>query len=190
MSKRLRAASTPAHPLRVVPIRGLNRRCSVSRWLNELAFAPIDYQPDRPVDEWSGDHGCGAQYFSQECVFRLAPIAGLPIPVPAADRLAFVERRLEAGDERAQRIWITMGCYLGYGLAHYADFYDLRHVLVIGGCSCGAAGAILVEAARSVLAAEFPEIGTIDIRLPDDESRRVGLAIAAASLPAAGGRQP
>ena len=41
-------------------------------WLNELAFAPIDYSPEAPVEEWSGDIGCGASYFSQQCVFRLA----------------------------------------------------------------------------------------------------------------------
>ena len=38
-------------------------------WLNELAFAPIDYSPNAPADEWSGDKGCGASYFSQQCVF-------------------------------------------------------------------------------------------------------------------------
>ena len=40
-------------------------------WLNELAFAPIDYSPTAPLEEWSGDRGCGASYFSQQCAFRL-----------------------------------------------------------------------------------------------------------------------
>ncbi|MCU0256963.1 MAG: hypothetical protein MUF60_09470, partial [Vicinamibacterales bacterium] len=52
----------------------------ITGWLNELAFAPVDYQPDAPVDEWSGDRGVGALYFSQQCVFRLAPRAGIAIP--------------------------------------------------------------------------------------------------------------
>src|SRR5262249_27203635 len=30
----------------------------ITPWLNEIAFAPIDYQPDAPRDEWSGDAGC------------------------------------------------------------------------------------------------------------------------------------
>ncbi len=50
---------------------------NITDWLNELAFAPVDYQPDAPADEWSGDRGVGALYFSQQCVFRLAPRAGI-----------------------------------------------------------------------------------------------------------------
>lgn len=45
-------------------------------WLNELAFAPVDYNAHASVEEWSGDIGCGASYFSQQCVFRLAPAWG------------------------------------------------------------------------------------------------------------------
>ena len=48
---------------------------NITDWLNELAFAPVDYAPEAPADEWSGDRGCGVQYFSQQCVFRLAPQA-------------------------------------------------------------------------------------------------------------------
>ena len=158
---------------------------NVSRWINELAFAPVDYQPDAPVDEWSGDRGCGSQYFSQQCVIRLAQTAGLAMPSGAADaeKFACVQERLEAGDERAQLIWTSMGYYLAYGLAHYADFYELRHVLVLGGCTSGTGGPLMIAAARSALAEEFPELGHINIQLPDEKSRRVGLAIAAASLP-------
>ncbi len=32
-------------------------------WLNELAFAPVDYRLDAPVDPWSGDAGCGGDVF-------------------------------------------------------------------------------------------------------------------------------
>ena len=68
-------------------------------WLNELAFAPIDYNPTAPVDEWSGDIGCGSQYLSQQCVFRLAPRAGIQIPVKITDaeKLIFVQERLDGG---------------------------------------------------------------------------------------------
>jgi hypothetical protein len=54
----------------------INSRGAVTNWLNELAFAPIDYNPEGPIDEWSGDRGVGSQYFSQQCVFRLAPKGG------------------------------------------------------------------------------------------------------------------
>ena len=53
---------------------------NITPWLNELAFAPVDYQPDAPADEWSKDVGCGVQYFSQQAVGRLAPRAGTLVP--------------------------------------------------------------------------------------------------------------
>lgn len=156
-------------------------------WLNELAFAPIDYSPEAPVEEWSGDSGCGASYFSQQCVFRLAPTAGIQIPdgLTDAKKLEFVQEQLEAGHEGATKIWQSMGVYLGYGLAHYADFYPIKHVLVLGRCTSGRGGEYIVEGAKKVLQAEFPELlASLQIHLPDEKSRRVGQSIAAASLPA------
>jgi len=155
-------------------------------WLNELAFAPIDYSPNAPVEEWSGDIGCGASYFSQQCVFRLAPKAGIEIPsgLADADRLKFVQGLLESGHEGALKIWQSMGVYLGYGLAHYADFYDIKHVLILGRCTSGRGGELILEGAKQVLQYEFPKLSTrIHIQLPDEKSRRVGQSIAAASLP-------
>jgi predicted NBD/HSP70 family sugar kinase len=157
-------------------------------WLNEMAFAPIDYNPSAPADEWSGDIGVGALYFSQQCVFRLAPKAGIQIPgdITDAEKLKFVQEKLEAGHEGALKIWQSMGIYLGYGLAHYADFYDLRHLLILGRCTSGRGGDLLLEGANQVLKAEFPEHAHINVQLPDEKSRRVGQSIAAASLPALG----
>ena len=155
-------------------------------WLNELAFAPIDYSPNAPVEEWSGDIGCGASYFSQQCVFRLAPKAGIEIPTELtdADKLKHAQEKLEAGHEGAKQIWQSMGVYLGYGLAHYADFYDIKHVLILGRCASGHGGELILEGAKEVLYAEFPELAEcIHIQLPDEKSRRVGQSIAAASLP-------
>jgi predicted NBD/HSP70 family sugar kinase len=155
-------------------------------WLNELAFAPVDYSPNAPVEEWSGDLGCGASYFSQQCVFRLAPKAGIEIPVDLtdADRLKFVQEKLEAGHVGAEKIWQSMGVYLGYSLAHYADFYDIKHVLILGRCTTGRGGDLILEEAKQVLQAGFPELtGRVHIQLPDEKSRRIGQSIAAASLP-------
>jgi hypothetical protein len=73
---------------------------------------------------------------------------------------------------------------MGYGLAHYADFYDLRHVLILGRCTSGSGGQIILDGAYEVLRAEFPELAArTHIQLPDEKSRRVGQSIAAASLP-------
>jgi predicted NBD/HSP70 family sugar kinase len=155
-------------------------------WLNELAFAPIDYNPHGPVDEWSGDTGVGSQYLSQQCVFRLAPKAGIAIPnnVTDAEKLAYVQGLLAAGHDGAVKIWQTMGIALGYALAHYADFYTLNHVLILGRCASGEGGKLLLDGAASVLNTEFPELaGQIHVQLPDEKSRRVGQSIAAASLP-------
>ena len=161
---------------------------NITGWLNELAFAPVDYSPDAPKDEWSGDRGCGALYFSQQCVFRLAPRAGIQIPddITDAEKLKFVQEKLEAGDEGARKIWQSMGYYMGYGVAHYADFYDeLRHVLILGRCTSGQGGPLILHGANEVLRFEFPELAAqINIQLPDEKSRRVGQSIAAASLPA------
>ena len=39
----------------------VNEKGNITGWLNELAFVPVDYHPAAPVDEWSGDAGCGVQ---------------------------------------------------------------------------------------------------------------------------------
>ncbi len=164
----------------------------ITDWLNELAFAPVDYQPEAPQDEWSGDRGVGALYFSQQCVFRLAPAAGIAIPAGRTDaeRLKVVQEKLEAGHPGARQIWETMGTYMGYALAHYADFLTLKHVLLLGRCTSGSGGPLLLEWSRKVLDREFPELfSRLQIHLPDEKIRRVGQSIAAASLPPLAGNR-
>ncbi len=164
----------------------VNRQGQIMGWLNELAFAPIDLSSTAPREEWSGDVGCGASYFSQQCVFRLAPKARIEMPanVTDAEKLKFVQEKLEAGHEGALKIWQSMGVYLGYGLAQYADFYDIKHVLILGRCTSGRGGDLLIEGAQAVLGAEFPELlKRITLHLPDEAIRRVGQSVAAASLP-------
>ena len=55
------------------------------------------------------------------------------------------------GDPRAEKVYDTVGTYLGYSVAHYADHYDLRHVLVTGRVTTGAGGERLLMRAREVL---------------------------------------
>jgi len=159
----------------------------LTTWLNELAFCPVDYDPEAPVDEWSGDPGCGAQYFSQQAVFRLAPQAGIPLDagLGPAQKLKVVQQMADSGDDRARRIFETLGCYVGYGIAHYADFYVLRNVLILGRVTSGEGGTMILNRAQEVLRTEFPALAErINLRLPDEATRRVGQAVAAASLPA------
>ena len=84
--------------------------------------------------------------------------------------------------ERAWKIYQTIGVYLGYSTAHYAEFYDFEHLLVLGRVTSGSGGEIIVGTARKVLANEFPEL-RIQLHLPDEKEKRHGQAIAAASLP-------
>lgn len=162
---------------------------TITPWLNELAFAPIDYRIDAPCDEWSGDAGCGVQYFSQQGVARLATLAGFDFPseIGLPDRLVSVQRAMSAGERRARLIYETIGVCFGHALAHYANFYDLRHVLILGRVTSGLGGEIILERARTVLRAEFPELADrIELHAPDENNKRHGQAVAAASLPATG----
>ena len=167
----------------------VTRDGNITSWLDELAFVPIDYDPGAPVDEWSGDYGVGSQYFSQQAVGHLIPRAGIelpPGPPPGLpERLKIVQALRGQGDERATRIYQTLGVYLGYGVAHFASFYDLRHVLVLGRVTSGPGGDDIVNGARRVLETEFPELAArIAFHVPDEHEKRHGQAIAAASLPA------
>jgi predicted NBD/HSP70 family sugar kinase len=160
---------------------------NITTWLNELAFAPIDYRADAPRDEWSGDIGCGVQYFSQQGVGRLAACAGFGFPatLPLPEQLIEVQHAMKAGDVRARAIYETIGDCFGYAIAHYADFYTVRNLLVLGRVSSGEGGEIILARAMTVLRDEFPALAeSIHLRTPDEKSKRHGQATAAASLPA------
>jgi predicted NBD/HSP70 family sugar kinase len=97
---------------------------------------------------------------------------------------------MTAGDPLAAQVYETIGTYVGYGVAHYADFYELKHVLILGRVTTGKGGDIILAKAQEVLRMEFPELADkISIALPDEKSRRVGQSIAAASLPAIKGEK-
>jgi predicted NBD/HSP70 family sugar kinase len=164
----------------------MDKKGRILGWLNELAFAPVDYNPQAPTDEWSGDAGVGALYFSQQAVNKLLPAAKIKVPTKMGlpERLVEVQKLMAAGDERAAKIYETIGVYLGYTIPHYVDFYDFAHMLILGRVTTGAGGDIVLSKAREVLDREFPEIASsIAIHVPDEKTRRVGQAVAAASLP-------
>jgi len=164
----------------------VNHDGNITGWLNELAFAPVDYRPNGPQDEWSGDCG-GVQYFSQQATNSVATSAGMKFPAEMGlpERLVELQKKVAAGDPRVAQVYETIGTYVGYGVAHYADFYELKHVLILGRVTTGKGGDIILSKALEVLQREFPELaGNISIALPDEKSRRVGQSIAAASLPA------
>jgi predicted NBD/HSP70 family sugar kinase len=160
---------------------------NITSWLNELAFAPVDYRANGPVDEWSGDMGVGALYFSQQATNRVASGAGMEFAadMPLPERLVVLQKKMAAGDSFARQVYESMGVFLGYGVAHYADFYDLKHVLILGRVTTGEGGEIILTQGLDVLRKDFPELASrISVALPDEANRRVGQSIAAASLPA------
>lgn len=159
---------------------------SLTPWLNELAFTPIDARPDAPADEWSGDRGCGVQYFSQQAIPRLARAAGIPLPdnMPLPEKLLAVQELMDARDPRASRIYETIGTWFGFTVLLYREFYPLRNVLVLGRVTSGPGGEVILDRARRVIQAQAPSLAP-DIRLimPDETDKRHGQAVAAASLP-------
>ena len=159
---------------------------NVTGWLNELAFAPVDANPEAMADEWSGDIGCGVKYFSQDGVIKLAPRAGIELngDDAPAQKLKAVQALMEAGDSRAEAVYRSIGVYLGHTLAFYHSFYGLKYVLLLGRVMSGKGGDIILDTCKAVLAEEYPEVADkIVPTLPDEKARRVGQSVAAASLP-------
>jgi hypothetical protein len=170
----------------------LNKEGHLTGWLNELAFGPVDFGPAAASEEWSGDVGVGAVYFSQQAVDRLAAAAGIRFPaeMPLPERLVDVQQRVatggapDDGSVGAAQIFVTVGTYLAYTIPWYGEFYDFDDLLILGRVTSGRGGEVLLDTARSVLESEFPEVAErVSLHVPDEESRRVGQAVAAASLP-------
>ncbi len=158
----------------------------ITGWLNELAFVPVDANPDAMIDEWAGDIGCGVKYFSQDSVIKLAPAAGIELDESAApaQKLKAVQALMAEDDPRAAKIYESIGCYLGHTLAYYYETYGFRYVLLLGRVMSGKGGDLLFETCQKVLNDEYPEVAAkFQLTLPDEYFRRVGQSMAVASLP-------
>ena len=156
-------------------------------WISELAFAPVDLNEEAMADEWSTDIGVGCKYFSQDAVIKLAPRAGIELDdsLTPAEKLVRVQELMESGDRRAKEVFENIGVYLAYTIVQYAHFYDVKHVMVLGRVMSGKGGEVVLAKCQEVLADEFPAFyAGIKVMLPDENTRRVGQAVAAASLPA------
>lgn len=58
---------------------------------------------------------------------------------------------MEKGNERAATIYDTIGAYFGYAIAYYSEFYDIKHVLIMGRVTSGVCCVILLKRAKEVL---------------------------------------
>lgn len=163
----------------------VNRHGAITGFLNELAFAPLDFNDEGAVDEWSGDYGCGVKYLSQDAIIRLAKTAGIDIDpsLSLAKQLECVQKLVEERNEQAIEVFKTVGVYLGYAILYYHHFYQMDYVMLLGRVTSGYGGVIMIEHAMSIIEIENEKLAhVIQIMLPDESSRRVGQSVAAASL--------
>ena len=161
---------------------------NVLGWINELAFAPVDLNENALQDEWSTDFGVGCKYFSQDAVIKLAPAAGIELDpaLSLAEKLKVVQKLMEADDPRAQKVFESIGVYFGYTTLLYSKFYDLDYIMLMGRVMSGKGGDTILRVTNEILAEEYPELAAkCLVTLPDEKMRRVGQAVAAASLPKA-----
>ena len=165
----------------------VDKDMNVLGWISELAFAPVDLNENAMVDEWSTDIGVGCKYFSQDAVIKLAPRIGIELDesLSPAEKLKVVQKLMEADDPRAQKVFESIGAYLAYTVVLYSQFYDLRHLMMLGRVMSGTGGDTIMSVCQKILAEEFPALNEkVEVIVPDEKTRRVGQSVAAASLPA------
>ncbi|CAE7240875.1 SPAC4G8.04 [Symbiodinium pilosum] len=171
-------------------------------WINELCYVKLDMNPEAPTDPWTkGSHtGISHMYLGQRGATKLAAKAGVKVPpnyvYPHPDMctikhedhaqcLKLIQKAMEdpAQKPQVEKLYITMGVYLGYALAQYCEFYPIDHIMILGRVSKGAGGDIMLGTAKKVLETEFPEFAGIQFHTADDHFKAVGQCIAAAALP-------
>ncbi len=145
--------------------------------------------PTAVADEWSGDRGVGANYFSQQAVEQAGPRG------PACPSRRTCAARTAQGGPGARRPGAT--CRRPGGSSRtIGDLPRLHRPLVRDvlrlqeparprtGHVRGRAGTSSWTRPAKVLRHEFPETAArVRLHLLDEKSRRVGQAVAAASLP-------
>lgn len=165
----------------------VDRRGCLTGRLSELAFAPVDMNPEAPADEWSQDIGVGAMYFSQQAVNHLATKMGVKFPksMKLPERLKKVQGMMEKEDVVALRIFQRIGLFLGYSVPWYREFYGFDSMMLLGRVTSGYGGIVMQETASMVLEDQYPEIAAeVELFMPDEKFRRLGQSVAAAQIPA------
>ena len=164
----------------------VNPKGQMTGRISELAFAPVDFNPASPKDEWSGDAGVGAMYFSQQAVNHLACKYGFKFPksMKLPERLKVVQEAMEKHDTRALKVYLMIGRYLANAVCWYREFYDFQNLMILGRVTSGLGGDIILETAKMGLEAIAPEIAEeVDVFMPDEKARRLGQSVAAAQIP-------
>ena len=154
--------------------------------ISELAFAPVDFNPEAPRDEWSGDAGVGAMAFSQQAVDWLARKHDFKFPasMKLPERLKTVQAAMEKGDPAALKTFMQIGRFLAHAIPWYNEFYDYSNMMILGRVTSGLGGEVILETAKTMLRDVYPEWAEkIDVFMPDEKARRLGQSVAAAQIP-------
>ena len=103
----------------------------------ELGHVKVEYHD--PVLCSCGTRGCIEAYVGMKGIARIAnaALAAKPVTSLTPDKLATKEICVaaNAGDETARQILITVGRYLGRGIAHFIDIFNPEKVVLAGGAS-------------------------------------------------------
>ena len=95
-----------------------------------------------------------------------------------------MQKLAEQGVPYALEIFKSIGVYLGHTLCLYEMLYDIRNLIVLGRVASGVGGDLIVSECQRVLREEYPELAEkLRGMLPDEQVRRGGQSMAAASLP-------
>ena len=155
-------------------------------WFNELAFAPVDLNESAAMDEWSFDIGVACKYLSQDGVIKLAEAGGIKFEqnMTPAEKLTMMQNLIGEKSDIAYKVCESIGCYLAHIIPLYRMFYHFDHLMLLGRVLSGEGGEIILSECRRILDDEYPDIAeNVNLILPDEKTRKVGQAYAAASLP-------
>mmetsp|Transcript_142923 Transcript_142923/g.249258 ORF Transcript_142923/g.249258 Transcript_142923/m.249258 type:complete len:498 (-) Transcript_142923:195-1688(-) len=175
---------------------------NLNGWINELCHTKVDMNPEAPSDPWSNfNHtGLSHMYLGQRAATKLVSKIGIEVPpnyvYPHPDMctikhedhancLKYIQKAMAdpATEAQVRPLYETIGVYLGYALANWAEFYKIDHVMILGRVSKGKGGDIMLDMAHKVLDTEFPELSKVKFHTADDHFKAVGQCIAAAALP-------
>mmetsp|Transcript_25360 Transcript_25360/g.67329 ORF Transcript_25360/g.67329 Transcript_25360/m.67329 type:complete len:483 (+) Transcript_25360:80-1528(+) len=173
---------------------------NLTGWINENAYCPCDMNPEGPANVWSPHRGDASMYLGQRAATRLAKKGGIDLPEdmdpehpnmnqtnhgPHAQCLKKIQAAMKdpAKEPEARLIYESIGVFLGYTIAQYCEYLDIKNVLILGRVSSGDGGQIMMDVAKKVLEADFPDLAGIKFHTPSEHMKRVGQCVAAAALP-------
>jgi len=173
---------------------------SLTGWINENAYNPFDLNPEGAVNVWSPHRGDASVYLGQRAATRLAKKGGIDLPADmmpehpnmnAASHVSHAQclKKIQAAmkdpkkEPQARKIYESIGVYMGYAIAQYCEYLPIKNVLILGRVTTGHGGNIMMESAKKVLEADFPELAGVKFHTPSEHMKRVGQCVAAAALP-------